>query len=209
MKKRYLIPSLLLVVASLSSCGVKETECTYSEAKELYTKLKSNTTASATYVKTLSATYKTYDTNGVATNHKFDGDQTDNDYYYYMFEQKEGGEAIESLLYKKDDKYCLGSGEVVIESVAKIAVKGYMTTILALVNALTTFPENESVAANYKFYTLSDGGLKYDYLVDGTSKTSITINSDGLVTHWNSELSGSKSNYDITYNGKINKKSGL
>lgn len=208
MKKRYLIPSLLLVAASLSSCGVKATECKYSEAKELYTKLKSNTTASASYVKTISASYQTYDTDGVATNHKFDGDQTEGDYYYYIFEQREGEAASESLLYKKDGKYYLGSGEVVIESVAKIAAIGYVKGLMTLVNAFITFPE-ESVAANYKFYTLSDGGLKYEYIMDGSSKESLTINSDGLVTNWHSEISGSKENYDITYNGKINKKSGL
>lgn len=208
MKKGYLIPSLLLVTASLSSCGVKATECTYSEAAELYTKLKSNTSASATYIKTISASYKTYDTDGVATNHKLDADQTDGDYYFYLFEQKEGGEASESLLYKKDGKYYLDSGEVVIESVAKVYAIGYVKGVLTIVNAFIIFPE-ESVAADYKFYTLSDGGLKYEYIVDGSSMQSITINCDGLVTNWHSEISGSKANYDITYNGKINKKSSL
>ncbi len=209
MKKLYLIPSLLLVVASLSSCGVKETECTYSEANELYTKLRSNTTASASYVKTLSATYQTYDTDGVVTNHKFDGDQTEGDYYYYMFKQKDGEEANQSLLFKKDGKYCLASGEVVIESAAKIAVKGYVLSFLALINGVVSFPADESASANYKFYTLSDGGLKYEYLVNGASKESTTINSDGLVTHLYSEVGGTKQNFDVTYNGKINKKSSL
>lgn len=224
MKKKISIITLAVISTTLFSCSTKTKELSYDEAKTTYEELISKSNETFKNIKTFSMVTVVEDSfTKMTMAYDIDRSNQDSLYYYSCVSETDKNESIqiqssmEYLIVKKDDTsynlFLKANGTLTTTAIDKTDVENITNSVFSNYNdqIKISFPD-ESVfnECEAKFYLNGDGSLT----IEGKSSSEggyakVIFDSNGIRTSATESFDDIKVTIDVSYNGKITRKTEL